>query len=268
MDDSGKEELKDKKFSESIDGEEHSNKLFVRLVAKSIKFTNINFKYCTFDACYLRDSVFDSCDFTGCRFINTNLVGSSFSGCKFDYATFDKTFVDTDILDNSCPSWENLKLTFARTLRVNYQQLGDAISANKAIQIELKATEEHLHKAWNSNESYYRKKYGGWKRTREFFRWANFKLLDILWGNGESPWKLCRTILFTLGLIASLHVFIDGNINQISDYLDAMLLSPQILLGVTVPEYYQPPILAAIYLTRLVLFSFFMSIIIKRFNRR
>ena len=52
-------------------------------------------------------------------------------------------------------------MKFARTLRMNYQQLGFAESVNKAIQIELQATEIHLYKAWRSNEAYYRKKYAG-----------------------------------------------------------------------------------------------------------
>ena len=43
--DSGREELKDKKFDKNISDEKHTNKLFLRLVAKGIKFTNINFKY-------------------------------------------------------------------------------------------------------------------------------------------------------------------------------------------------------------------------------
>ena len=47
-------------------------------------------------------------------------------------------------------------MRFARTLRMNYQQLGDARAANKAIEIE--ATEIHLHKAWSSKQSYYRSK--------------------------------------------------------------------------------------------------------------
>ncbi len=268
MEDSGREELKDKKFTADIADKKYINKLFLRLVAKGIKFSNIDFKYCIFDGSYLRNCNFDSCDFTGFRFIGSNFVGSSFSGCKFDYATFDKTFIDNDILDHCCPSPENLKLKFARSLRVNYQQLGDAISANKAIGIELRATEDHLFKGWKSKESYYRKKYRGFSRFEEFIKWVNFKSLDFLWGNGESTWKLFRTVFVILVSMSIYHVLANGNSNQISEYLSAFFLSPQILLGLVTPSSYLPSYLTILFVARLVLFGFFMSIILKRFNRR
>lgn len=268
IEDSGREELKDKKFTTDIANKKFINKLFLRLVAKGIMFSNIDFKYCIFDASYLRNCSFDSCDFTGCRFVGSNFVGSGFSGCKFDYATFDKTFIDNDILDHCCPSPENLKLKFARSLRVNYQQLGDAVSANKAIGIELRATEDHLLKGWKSKEAYYRKKYKGLARFEELIKWINFKLLDFLWGNGESAWKLFRTIFVILASMSIYHVITVGNPNQLDEYLSAFLLSPQILLGVVSPSPYASSYLTFLFVIRLILFGFFMSIIIKRFNRR
>ena len=149
----------DKKFSEDVENVQFINHLFVRLVAKGKRFSKVDFKYSIFDTAYLRNCTFDSCDFTGCRFIDTNLYGSTFTGCKFDYSNFERTLVTSDILDTECPGHENLKMKFARTLRINYQQLGDALSVNKAIKVELTATKIHLLKAWDSNESYYRKKF-------------------------------------------------------------------------------------------------------------
>ena len=176
----------DQKFDEDVADQEFSNRLFVRLVATKQRFTRVDFKYSIFELCYLRNCVFDSCDFVGCRFISSTLDGSAFSGCKFDYATFERTGIDGDILSSGCPGHENLKMRFARTLRMNYQQLGDAKSANSAIKVELQATEAHLHKAWNSNESYYRQKYRGYRRVQMFTDWVAFKALDSVWGNGES----------------------------------------------------------------------------------
>ena len=118
-----------------MDGGKYSNYLFTRLVAKDKRFTKVNFRYSFFEYSYLRDCHFDSCDFTGCRFTNTNLSGSKFSGCKFDYASFEKTLVEPAILETECPGFENLKLRFARTLRTNFQQLGDASAANKAMNV-------------------------------------------------------------------------------------------------------------------------------------
>src|SRR5450432_1346443 len=118
----------DKSFDSDVSEAQFTNQLFVRLVTKGTRFTNVDFKYSIFDTCYLRSCTFDSCDFTGCRFSGTNLEGSSFAGCKFAYSFFEKTVIDNDILDVGCPGEENLKMKFARTLRMNYQQLGDAKS--------------------------------------------------------------------------------------------------------------------------------------------
>jgi hypothetical protein len=261
-------EQKDKKFDADVSGESFMNHLFVRLVAKGKKFTNVDFKYTIFDTCYLRDCNFDSCDFTGCRFVGTNLYESSFAGCKFDYSTFEKTLVDNDILDTGCPGHENLKYRFARTLRVNYQQLGDTKSANKAVNVELQATEVYLHKAWQSNESYYRKKYRGWGRIKVFLDWIGFKVLDLLWGNGESVLKLLRAVIVVLLLMFLIDAVILRNQEQTNGFLQALIEAPQVFFGVLSPTYYPGLYLTAIVFIRLALFGFFMSIIIKRFNRR
>jgi len=184
--DSNRIKIEDKKIDADLAADNLSNRLFVRLVAKEKGFTKVDFKYSIFDTCYLRQCTFDGCDFTGCRFLGTSLYGSKFSGCRFDYATFERTVVASDLLNICCPAPENLKMKFARSLRVNYQQLGDVQAANMAIHVELDATKEHLWKAWRSNDWYYRQKYRNWKRFKVFFEWLGFKLLDWIWGNGES----------------------------------------------------------------------------------
>lgn len=258
----------DKQFKENISNQSFTTILFQRLVAKEIKFIKVNFSYCTFDSAYLRKCSFDSCDFTGCKFINSNLGGSSFSGCKFNYATFEKTTVDNDILKLSCPSEENLKQKFARNLRINFQQLGDAKSANLAILIELAATREHLYKAWSSNESYYRKKYTGIGQIKAFIEWLEFIILDFIWGNGEKPIKLIRTILLAL-LVISIYDFSHFSLTcDINSFKNAIYNSPQLFFGVRTEKAYPGMFISIITLVRLVLFGFFMSIIIKRFNRR
>jgi hypothetical protein len=258
----------DEKFDSDIENAEFSNRLFIRLVAKEKRFENVDFKYTIFDTCYLRNCVFDSCDFTGCRFISVNFYGASFSGCKFDYATFERTIINGDILDIACPGLENLKLKFARTLRMNFQQLGDSTSANKAIKVELDATEAHLYKAWKSNESYYRKKYRGLNRAGKFFEWLKFKTLDFIWGNGESAYKLVRSIFIVLALMTLYDVFVFKDATKINNYWNSFLMTPEIFLGVTSPLNYHKFYLALIVLTRLLAIGFFISILIKRFNRR
>lgn len=266
---SGKTLSIDQKFGVDVDGGKYSNYLFTRLVAKDRHFTKVNFRYSFFEQSYLRDCHFDSCDFTGCRFTNTNLAGSKFSGCKFDYSSFEKTIVEPAILETECPSFENLKLRFARTLRTNFQQLGDAGAANKAMNVELAATATHLKKAAWSNEAYYRKHYAGIARLEIVWEWALFNILDFIWGNGEKAWRLFRFVFLVLIAMAIYDAIFHGSDSgRLASYLCSLKKSFAIFFGTSAPEDYSRSYLALVTCTRLVLVGFFLSIIIKRFNRR
>lgn len=265
---SGKIVSVDEKFQSDMDGGKYSNYLFTRLVAKDRTFKKVNFRYSFFEHSYLRDCYFDSCDFVGCRFTNTNLAGSKFSGCKFDYASFEKTLVEPAILETECPGFENLKLRFARTLRTNFQQLGDANAANKAMNVELNATATHLKKAAWSNEAYYRKHYVGWTRIKTIFDWMVFNALDFTWGNGENVWRLFRFVVLVLAFMAVGDTIYCGDPGKISSYWTSLTKSFAVFFGAWVPPEYPRFYLAVIICMRLVLVGFFLSIIIKRFNRR
>ena len=271
MIESGRKKIEDKIFSESISNEEYHNHLFIRIGSKKKTFENIDFSHTYFEHCYFKNCFFNSCNFTGCKFTNSNFSGSSFSGCKFEYAQFDKTLVDDDILDN-CPGYDNLKLKFARMLRINFQSLGNADAANKAIQIELKATEIHLKKEWTSNEAYYNKKYQNIKRVSSFFEWSFFILFQFIWGNGESLVKLLRMgfiIWCVMALIDSLYFRDFININTFWDSLcSSFWRMPEIFFNIENPQEYSKLYLSAIVALRLVGFGLFMSILIKRFNKR
>jgi hypothetical protein len=245
------------------------NRLFQRLIAKEVTFENVRFKYSIFEACYLRSCRFIKCDFTGCRFLGCNMLGSSFDGCRFDYAFFERTHAEPDIL-NSCPGFENLKRLFVRTLRTNFQAIGDPEAVNQAIAIELLATEEHLLKSWNAPEAYYRGKHRGWDRFKMFLKYVGFKLMDWVWGNGESTWKLLRALVVTTVFLAIYHVFLTHKpIGMLKSYFEAFFEVPAIFFGITTPtDLYQPWLLTIIMIVRLIFVGFLLSIIIKRFSRR
>ncbi len=258
----------DKQWTENVSKADLSNHVFERVSAKNVQFKNVDFRYCVFDGCYLRLCVFDSCDFTGCRFVGSSFSGSTFTaGCAFDYAVFDRTLIASDILDNCCPSRENLKLRFARTLRTNYQSLGDSDSVNKAILVELHATRVHLSKAWRSKESYYRQKYAGVNRVKAFFPWLRFVVSDFIWGNGESAGHLIRTSLVLVVLVACLDPLLTRNAALVTDWVAALADAPGVLLGTKQPSY-PGLILASIALTRYVILGLFVSILVRRFARR
>ncbi|MEA9414300.1 pentapeptide repeat-containing protein [Flavobacterium sp. PL02] len=268
MTENNREKIEDKIIDGNLENIKFRNKLFVRVGSKDRYFKNVDFSHTYFEHCYFRKCTFDNCNFNGCKFINSNFVGSSFPGSQFEYATFDKTIVDNDILYNNSPSSDNLTLKFARTLRVNYQALGDAESANKAIRIELRATKEHLYDAWKSNKAYYRQKYSGWKRIGMFFSWFYFKIQEFIWGNGEIPWYLLRTgLLIWLGMTAIDGIVFKDTLN-IKDYWVSFIEMPAIFFGIEKPKDYSNLYLSSITLYRLIGFALFMSIILKRFNRR
>mgnify|MGYP000456695541 FL=1 len=200
--------------------------------------------------------------------MNSNFSGSTFIGCNFDYATFNNTEIDEELLYSSCPGFDNLKLKFARSLRKNFEGLGDAEAANNAIKIELEAKKSHLFKCWNSNESYYRKKYSGFNRFIAFLKWFRFKLEELVWGNGESTWKLIRAGLLFWFVMTIIDVWIDGDLNTVSSYWKSFVKMPQIFLSIEKPLHYSNLYLSLIFIVRIVAFGLFMSILLKRFNKR
>jgi hypothetical protein len=151
---------------------------------------------------------------------------------------------------------------------MNYQQLGDAPSANKAIDVELQASREHKLKAWHSNESYYRKKYAGNKRFKAFIDWLSFGILDFIWGDGESALKLLRATLIMFALMTVIDVMEFRDRQRIDSYLNAFGDAPQIFFGTLSPTHSGAPYLTAVVLVRLTGFGFLMSMITKRLNRR
>jgi hypothetical protein len=270
MKDSNRTKIEDQIFEEDTKDTNFHAQLFIRVSAKKRKFENVDFSHTYFENCYFRDCVFDSCNFNGCKFTNSNLSGSSFAGSKFDYALFDKTHLENEILFNNCPTYDNLKLKFARSLRTNYQSIGDAVSANKAIKIELEATETHLKKAWNSKETYYRKKYTGFKRLEEFLKWLFFKFQEFIWGNGESLWKLIRTGFYIWLIMTIVDVFSFKDNSLIRNYWNSFWEMPALFFGVgnTNLNNYDKLYLSMVVALRLIGLSLFMSILIKRFNKR
>jgi hypothetical protein len=113
-----------------------------------------------------------------------------------------------------------------------------------------------------------RRKYVRDRRVRQFLLWLRFKLLDFIWGNGESTAKLLRTAITMLLIIAIIDVQAFGDPTLVARYRDALSNAPAILLGVTQPPDYPPWYATTIVFVRLVFFGFFMATIVKRFNRR
>lgn len=251
-----------------LDGATLRNYQFERLVAVKKHFVNCDFSFSQFDSAYLRNCTFDTCKFIGCKFKSSNLRGSRFTGCVFNYAEFNETHVDLEIIASGLPGVENLQQKFARSLRINFQQIGDADAANRAIKAELAATRVHLWKAWRSRESYYRSKYQGIDRARVFIEWITFSFLDFYWGNGESIWKLLRFLIVMLAAITVWDVLLLGKPSTLHGYLVAVGRSSEVFFGVLMPDEFNGVVLSLIALLRYVMLACLVSVIVKRFSRR
>ena len=265
---SGRIVCSDQAVAQDLENETINNRQFVRLVAHKKRFVGCNFRNSTFEACYLRKCTFDSCDFSGCHFDRCQLPGTSFQGCKFDYATFQRTMIEPEILRTGCPGFENLQMRFARSLRINYHDIGDSDAVNEAILVELAATKVHLKKAVFSRESYYRKKYRGFKRVALAVELTKFKTLDLLWGNGEKVIRLIGVFFLVLACMTLFDVFSFRNPKKIEDYIEAIVMAPQVLVGVASPVEFGTAYLSIVAAIRLVAFALLVSIFLKRFHRR
>lgn len=244
-------------------------KVFVRLNAKKITFCNVSFLHCIFDNCYLNDCVFDSCDFTGCKFLGSNFHQTAFTGCKFKFTTFERCQIDDDILISEAPKEENLRMHFARSLRANFQQSGDAKGANKAINVELEATSIYLYKSWKSKETYYKEKYPGFlKSTIQFLKWVEFWILHFIWGNGESILKVARAIVITLFSISVYDTYTNGNPLDLSEYWLNFIKAPSVFLGVSTPDNFSTGALSIITGIKFISIALLTTLLVKRFSRR
>ncbi|KMQ61668.1 hypothetical protein ACM46_16265 [Chryseobacterium angstadtii] len=249
------------------------NHLFIRAVAKDIIFENVDFSKTIFESSYLKDCRFIRCNFEGAKFVSCNLQGSYFECCKFDYVIFEKTFVDDEIFE-CAPKLDNLKYKFARSLKLNYASIGDYIKSSKAVTIELEATKSHLKDSWLSGEEWYKLKYGGPKRRIEqFWKWTKVSILDFIWGNGESLWRLIRFNLIIFALLTVYDIFEKNNTNAFAIFKVFTIEIPGNYFGLKLKnnnyfEYYDDWLNLILVITRLVSFGLLMSIILKKYNRR
>lgn len=239
-------------------------KVLSRVYAVEKTFDNISFKQSAIINCYLRKCTFIKCNFTGANIKESYLRGAKFINCQFSYSTWEKTQVDDDILESCLPSEENLARDLVRSLRVNFAQIGNHDAINKAASIEVKLTGAHLFNAAYSKQSYYRDKYKSLYRAKHIFLHAKWKFLDLLWGNGESYIKI---IISSLAVIFLGAIFL-ANDNSHANLATSIYASALQFWGVTPLPPEQQSVALFLIISRLILFSLFMAIIIKKLSKR
>lgn len=256
--------IEDKEFVADVRKAQLSQQALRRVFAVKKTFVDVSFKQSEITQCYFRNCRFIRCDFTGTSISRSNFRGSQYEECKFHYSAWEHTILDEEFLDNCLPSEENLARDLVRSLRVNFGQIGNYSAVNKAASIEVSLTGLHLFHAAYSKQSYYRAKYRGWNRIVHGVRHAKWKALDLLWGNGESLYRIVICGLFVIVASAALLSWQDP------------LFSWPASLGVVATAFWgsntTPPVpgdyLAVLTAVRFILFGLFMAILIKRLSRR
>lgn len=256
--------IENKEFLGEVRGENLSSMELTRVFAVGITFVDVSFKQSVFSLCYFRNCRFIRCDFTGANIKESNLRGSQFEECNFKYTTWEKTFLDEYFLDTCLPSEENLARDLVRSLRVNFSQTGNYEAVNKAASIEVSLTGQHLYNAAYSRQSYYRAKYKGWSRLENAIAHVRWKTLDLIWGNGESIFRVAVSGLAVI-LLASLLLMEAPSQTPFQEAFWAAFCNFWgIQTGTNFPNGYA----VALTIIRFVLFGFFMAILIKRLSRR
>lgn len=256
--------IEDKEFASDVRHQDFTQKALKRLYAVGKVFIDVSFKQAELSKCYFRNCRFIRCDFTGASISGCNFRGSQYEECKFHYTIWEHTHLDDEFLDNCLPSEENLARDLVRTLRVNFGHIGNYGAVNKAASIEVALTGQHLFNAAYSKQSYYRSKYKGWLRAAQGARHLQWKVLDVLWGNGES---LLRVLVFGISLVVGWSAVLAWRLPDMA-WPEALGVVVLAFLGVSTTPTLPEGQLAALTALRFVLVGLFMAILIKRLARR
>lgn len=260
-----KKKIKNKEFTADVQGCSFEQHKLIRVHAVKKAFTDVSFKQSVLNNCYFRNCTFIRCDFTGAHIKETNLRGTKFSDCKFAYATWEHSQLEQNFLKSCLPAEYNLARDMIRSLRVNFSQIGNCEAVNKAASMEVQLTGKHLYNAAYSKQSYYRTKYTGFERVMYGLRHVQWKFLELLWGNGESIYRVAQSSVVVI-LLAALLLFVRTNATL--SLWDALRISVLEFWGLETSLQLDNSLALLLAISRLILFGLFMAILVKRLSRR
>ncbi|MHB8623881.1 MAG: pentapeptide repeat-containing protein [Sulfuricaulis sp.] len=267
--------IADQFLTRSVDHANFQHCLFHDTGAKKLLFKNGDFSYCVFERAYFHACTFIDCKFIGARFVDCNFRSASIEGCHFEYAIFKSTLISEKELLKNLPAWPKVRRELLRNLRINAESIGDAEAVKGYVREELAALREDLKKARDGKETYYAQKYNTlgkklsvyWQSVWVWFDWH-------LWGHGEYPSRLLRTIIIgvtgaALYRVGTYHQFpvttSPSSILSISaaDYMDVV----KAFVGV-VPVSFPEGLAALLSIFRYVVLGLFISVLFRRLARR
>jgi hypothetical protein len=193
------------KENESIENVKLKFSSLVRLAMKGAKVKNGDFLQCVFDEVYARHALFENVNFSGSYFKNCNFSNSTFYHCDLSFCKFEKCDLPYKSIMSCLPSEPNIRRELARSLKVNYQGLGNKKIADIFLDIEIEANEQELMAIFKSSETYYKQRYDWGQRFSSLFEWGWLKAAGLVWGYGH---RILRLIISYLVLMSSLSILL------------------------------------------------------------
>ena len=179
-----------------------ANSTFANVSFLRAKVTGGTFRNCVFIECYFRKGEFRDTTFVGCKFINCNFTHVSIRDCDFRYAEFRGTAPPFQEMLHSAPQQANLRNELFDGLARVAQASGQAAEARRYKAAAIDALDLHLRAAVRGDSAWYREHFDLVGRAQAAFRLGWHHLNRLLWGHGESAWRLLSS-----AAIAALLVF-------------------------------------------------------------
>lgn len=162
-----------------------ANVSFLRADVKAGSFRN-----CVFIECYFRKAELRDTTFVGCKFVNCNFTHISIRGCDFRYADFRDTAPPFQEMLHSAPQQANLRNELFDALARVAQSSGDPAESRRYKVAAIKALDLHLRAAVRGDSVWYREHFDLAARAQAVLRLGWHRVNHLLWGHGESAWRL------------------------------------------------------------------------------
>lgn len=175
---------------------------FINVSFKESRLENTSFLDCIFIDCYFRRATLANCDFVGSRFIDCRFPNLSLRCSDFRYATFTGCYIESNEMQYSLPTQDNLREELARNLSIEASRMGAWSESGTYREIEILAHERHLSAAVLGHSQWYREHFDRLARVRALSELLLSLLNRILLGYGVRPgillrnWALASLVIF------------------------------------------------------------------------
>jgi hypothetical protein len=182
---------------EVVPGPTYANCTFANVSFLRTKISHGTFRNCVFIECYFRKSELRGSTFVGCKFINCNFTHITIRDCDFRYAEFRGTTPPFRELVHSAPQQANLRYELFNALSRVAESAGSGEEARRYRLAGIEALDKHLRSAVKADSSWYKEHFDVLGRLGALLRLAWHHVNRVLWGHGESAWRLLASASVT-----------------------------------------------------------------------